>query len=138
MSTSKTARASMNAGAQMAAKVVSSLQRWLFGPAALFKPNVPMMVDCKRCERFVRNRAANGLATHLIYDHQMDHEGAYKTVDWVFIRLQEHLRNGVRARCANPWDVVDLNSERKVVGCPVCGAENDIREAISHCEWRKP
>ena len=97
MSTSKTARASMNAGAQMAAKVVSSLQRWLFGPAALFKPNVPMMVDCKRCERFVRNRAANALATHLIYDHQMDHEDAYKTVDWVFIRLREHLRNGVRA-----------------------------------------
>ena len=118
MSTSKTARQAMTAGAQMAAKVVSSLQRWLFGPAALFKPNVPMMVDCKRCERFVRNRAANGLATHLIYDHQMDHEGAYKTVDWVFTRLQEHLRNGVRA------------PERKVVQCPICGEQNDIREAI--------
>lgn len=33
-------------------------------------------------------------------------------------------------RCVNGWTVVDLNPERKVVGCPVCGAPNDIQEAI--------
>lgn len=32
--------------------------------------------------------------------------------------------------CANRWAVVDLNPERKVVPCPVCGRANDIREAI--------
>lgn len=33
-------------------------------------------------------------------------------------------------RCANSWDVVDLNPERKVVACPVCSEPNDIRKAI--------
>ena len=33
-------------------------------------------------------------------------------------------------RCPLRWDVVDLNPERKVVSCPVCGEQNDIREAI--------
>jgi hypothetical protein len=33
-------------------------------------------------------------------------------------------------RCAREWMVVDLNPERKVVQCPVCGEPNDIREAI--------
>lgn len=28
------------------------------------------------------------------------------------------------------WEVVDLNIERKVVPCPVCGKPNDINEAI--------
>lgn len=34
-------------------------------------------------------------------------------------------------RCAKQWNVVDLNPERKVVQCPVCGEPNDIREAIN-------
>jgi len=33
-------------------------------------------------------------------------------------------------RCANKWQVVDLNPERKVVECPICGEQNDIREAL--------
>lgn len=33
-------------------------------------------------------------------------------------------------RCANTWHTVDLNPERKVVQCPICGEQNDIREAI--------
>lgn len=33
-------------------------------------------------------------------------------------------------RCPTTWVVVDLNPERKVVQCPVCGEPNDIREAI--------
>ncbi len=33
-------------------------------------------------------------------------------------------------RCSRSWIVADLNPERKVVPCPVCGEPNDIREAI--------
>lgn len=33
-------------------------------------------------------------------------------------------------RCGNGWFVTDLNPERKVMGCPVCGEPNDIKEAI--------
>ena len=33
-------------------------------------------------------------------------------------------------RCANTWTALDLNPERKVVQCPICGEQNDIREAI--------
>jgi transcription elongation factor Elf1 len=33
-------------------------------------------------------------------------------------------------RCANTWQTVDLNPERKVTECPICGQPNDIREAI--------
>ena len=33
-------------------------------------------------------------------------------------------------RCANTWQTVDLNPERKIVGCPICGEQNDIKEAI--------
>jgi hypothetical protein len=33
-------------------------------------------------------------------------------------------------RCSNGWVVVDLNSEHKVVKCPICSFPNDIREAI--------
>lgn len=33
-------------------------------------------------------------------------------------------------RCANTWDVVDLNPERKVIECPICGQPNDIKESI--------
>lgn len=34
-------------------------------------------------------------------------------------------------RCANTWQTIDLNPERKVVTCPVCAELNDIREAQS-------
>lgn len=33
-------------------------------------------------------------------------------------------------RCPQEWIVVDLNPERKVVQCPLCGEPNDIRESI--------
>lgn len=33
-------------------------------------------------------------------------------------------------RCGLTHAVTDLNPERKVVPCPVCGEPNDIREAI--------
>jgi NAD-dependent SIR2 family protein deacetylase len=41
--------------------------------------------------------------------------------------------NGTLAcqRCANSWDVVDLNPERKVVECPICAELNDIKSAVS-------
>lgn len=40
--------------------------------------------------------------------------------------------NGTLAcqRCPQAWTVVDLNPERKVVPCPTCGEQNDIREAM--------
>jgi hypothetical protein len=72
--------------------MISLVQRWLFGPRAIFRPDVPMMADCRRCEKLVRVRAANALATHLIYDHELMHEEAYKTVDWVFTRYWEWRR----------------------------------------------
>ncbi|VVB50870.1 Uncharacterised protein [uncultured archaeon] len=37
-------------------------------------------------------------------------------------------------RCTNEWGVVDLNPERKIAPCPVCGEQNDIREAIKRAE----
>ncbi len=33
-------------------------------------------------------------------------------------------------RCTREWTVENLNPERKVVPCPVCGKPNDIREAV--------
>ena len=33
-------------------------------------------------------------------------------------------------RCDNRFDVVDLNVERRTVGCPICGENNAITEAI--------
>jgi transcription elongation factor Elf1 len=33
-------------------------------------------------------------------------------------------------RCDREWTVANLNPERKVVGCPVCGEPNDIKEAV--------
>ena len=33
-------------------------------------------------------------------------------------------------RCPAEWQVVDLNSEHKVVKCPWCGEPNDIREGM--------
>lgn len=33
-------------------------------------------------------------------------------------------------RCNGAWLASDLNPERKVVPCPVCGESNDIKEAI--------
>lgn len=36
----------------------------------------------------------------------------------------------VCGRCEHGWNVVDLNPERKVVNCSLCGEPNDIKEAI--------
>jgi hypothetical protein len=71
--------------------MISFLQRWFFG-LATFKPDVPMMRECRNCEHLVRNRMANRLATHMIYDHKMSHDDAYQTVDWVFNRMKEHIK----------------------------------------------
>ena len=32
-------------------------------------------------------------------------------------------------QCANTWEVVDFNVERKAVHCPICGTYNDTNEA---------
>jgi hypothetical protein len=33
--------------------------------------------------------------------------------------------------CRHTWQVIDLNPERKVVQCSVCGTDNKITEAIA-------
>jgi hypothetical protein len=71
--------------------MISMIQRWLFGPTATFTADVPMMAGCQQCEKFITNRAANGLAVHLIYHHKVGEDDAYKTTDWVFTRLRDHL-----------------------------------------------
>lgn len=72
--------------------MLSLLQRLIFGPARTFKPPIPMMAECRRCERIIRICAANRLTAHLIHDHNMPDHEAYDTVDWVFKRLIEHMR----------------------------------------------
>ncbi len=72
--------------------MISMIQRWFFGPNT-FKPDIPMMAECRHCEMMVRHRAANRLTVHLIYDHKLPDLEAYKMVDWVFTRMVEHLRS---------------------------------------------
>jgi len=37
-------------------------------------------------------------------------------------------------RCARKWDAVDVNANLEVVKCPVCGAPNDILEAVKRAK----
>jgi hypothetical protein len=42
-----------------------------------------------------------------------------------------HFNGAIRCqRCGSKWDVRDLNPEREVVPCPVCGERNDLKEGI--------
>ena len=72
--------------------MLSLIKQWFY-PALTFVPPVALMADCSHCRRLVVHRAANRLTVHLIDDHKMSDEEVYKTVSWVFERLQDHLKN---------------------------------------------
>ena len=70
----------------------SLLVSW-FTQRPRFVPDIPAMAGCQHCKRIVSLRAANRLTIHLIRHHEFEEMKAYETVDWVFQRMQEHLKN---------------------------------------------
>jgi hypothetical protein len=57
-----------------------------------YKPDVPMVAGCSGCKRLIVNRMCNRMVTHLIYDHKLEHNEAYQTVDHVFLQFSRYLR----------------------------------------------
>jgi hypothetical protein len=73
--------------------MISLIQRMIYGPKVTFVPDIPVMRDCTHCKKCVTHHMANRLATHLIEDHKLEDNQAYETVNWVFSRLSDHLKN---------------------------------------------
>ena len=57
-----------------------------------FYPDIPMLRECKLCERCVLRGMCNRMTVHLIEDHKLEDEHAYSTVHWVFEQVREYKR----------------------------------------------
>lgn len=68
----------------------------LFRGKPKFAPDIPMLRDCKQCERCALRGMCNRMTVHLIDDHKLEEEHAYSTVDWIFQHIDEHRRKNRR------------------------------------------
>jgi len=64
----------------------------LFKDRPKFCPDIPMLRECKFCERCVLRGMCNRMTVHLIEDHKLEDEHAYSTVHWVFEQVREYKR----------------------------------------------
>ena len=60
--------------------------------AQSYEPDIQAIADCTRCRRFVTYYMANRMAVHLAEEHGLTTQETHQTIDHVFSRLLEHVR----------------------------------------------
>jgi hypothetical protein len=90
----------------------------LLRPKAPFVPDLPLLASCNGCKGLIQRKAGHALVAHLVREHKLIEESAYRTVDWLFVRIDEYERSrSMRGPRSGAWRVYSRTPERKLIAC---------------------